>query len=112
MRLKFFHIPKPRRFNYQPVYYDEAKERRIERERRIREELGMSLPGEDQNRSAEQRIRGKFSSYRANTKDIEFTRRAKRTSNTRIVVLVVLIFTIMFYMGGFRLERLFSIFFN
>ena len=110
MRLKFFHIPKPRRFNYQPVFYDEAKERRQERERKIRQELGMPLMEGDESRTAEQRIRGQFSSGSNYTKGIEFSTRAKRTSNTRIVVIAAMIFMLIYFMLGSRLERIFNFF--
>ena len=108
MKLKLFHIPKPRRFNYQPVFYDEVKERRKERERKIREELGMPPMEGDENRTPEQRIRGQFTS--TYSKDIEFSRRAKRTSNTRIVVIAAIIIMLIYFMLGSRLERLFSFF--
>lgn len=31
MRLRFLHTPKPKQFNYKPLYYDEEKEKREQR---------------------------------------------------------------------------------
>ena len=41
MKIVFFKIPKPKRFNYPPRYYDEEKERREQRRR----ELGIGENG-------------------------------------------------------------------
>lgn len=39
MRITAFKMPKPKRFEYTPRYYDPAQELKEERERRIRREL-------------------------------------------------------------------------
>jgi hypothetical protein len=41
MRITFFKTGRPKQFNYMPRYYDEQKEEREERQRRIEQELGM-----------------------------------------------------------------------
>jgi len=107
MRLTFFHIPKPRRFNYQPVFYDEAKERRMERERRIREEMGLPQIEGEEIKLHSDRIRQNFSSGR---RDLEFTRRASRRSNTRIIVIAALLLFLLYFMVGTRIENIFNLF--
>jgi len=108
MKHLFFNPRQPRRFSYQPVFYNEAKERRIERERRAREELGLPPIEGDENRTAEQRLRGKFSSFRKyDDKNIEFTRRATRFSHLRIIIFATILFgLIYFFMKGAGLEKL------
>ncbi len=39
MRITTFKIPRPKKFEYQPRYYDADKERAVEREKRIAREL-------------------------------------------------------------------------
>ena len=96
----------PKRFNYQPVFYDEAKERRKERERKVRDELGMPPMEGDENRSAEERIRGKFTS----NKSVEFARRANRSSYSKIVLLLAILVFLTFMMFGTGMEKFMKVF--
>jgi hypothetical protein len=41
MRITAFKLPKPKKFDYNPLYYNADKERREERERRINRDLEM-----------------------------------------------------------------------
>ena len=45
--ISFIKTPKPRRFGYSPVFYDERKEALEERERQIRQEMGLTKEGEE-----------------------------------------------------------------
>ena len=110
MKISFFKLDKPRRFSYQPIFYDEANERRKERERQMRIELGMPPMEGDENRSAEERIRGKFTAARTYG-NFDFRRKAQRTSNKRILVIAAILFMLiylMYYSSG--LERFISFF--
>jgi len=51
-RITFFRLPKPRRFNYSPIYYDPIKERIEEARARAANDERPYQPG--------QRIRGSF----------------------------------------------------
>ena len=41
MAIRFFYLPKGRKYNYQPRYYDERKEELERRKKRIDRELGL-----------------------------------------------------------------------
>lgn len=83
---RFFKLPKNRQFNYMPLYYDEAKEERMERERQIRAELGLQAGETGERKSMIQR--GAF--RKAVTQQ---QARSNRNSNIRLVViLAVLLF--------------------
>jgi hypothetical protein len=109
MKITFFNAPKPKRFNYQPVFYNEAKERRMERERKIREEMGLPPMEGDENRSSEDRIRGKFTSSLGG-KNIEFARGTKKVSNIRILVIAFILFMLIYLIYGSGIDRFLSFF--
>ena len=109
MKLSFFSVRQPRRFNYQPVFYDEAKEKRIERERRVREELGLPPVEGSENIKPADRLRGKFTAART-TKSVEFARKTERTSNIRILVIAAILLMLIYVMFGSGLERFFGVF--
>jgi len=92
MRFTFIKTARHRTFHHTPIYYDEAKEEREERARRAKEELGIE-PDED-NRSTEDRIRGKMKRKIATHFDV--VRKEKRKSNLRLVAILVGL-TIAFY---------------
>ena len=109
MKISFFNAHQPRRFNYQPVFYNEVKERRIERERRIREEMGLPPMEGDENRSPEERIRGKFVSSRSE-KNIEYSRGTRKVSNIRILVIAFILFMLVYLMYSSGLEKFLGFF--
>ena len=103
MRITFFKVEKPRHFSYQPVFYNEVNEQRKERERKIRSELGLPPMEGDENRSSEERIRGKFTAARNYSGNFDFKRKAQRTSNIRIMVIagiLVMLLYFMYYSNG------------
>ena len=75
---RFFRTPEHRRFHYEPVFYDERKEKLEERIQIIEQEYGIKR--EDQ--PARKLGRGSFSGrYKRNKK-------AQRYSNTRLIVII------------------------
>ncbi len=96
MKFTFFKIPKHRQFNYSPLYYDEAKEERKERERRVRDELGISPTQEDKENSTEDRIKGKM--RRKIKSSFEVTHKARRTSNIRLIIILIGLFALFYYL--------------
>ena len=83
----FFKQYKPRGFNYNPMYYDSEKEKREERERRIKAELGMM---EDDDGEYVPRIsKGSMSNYFRQNK-----KRVQRYTLIRLIVIVLVLFLI------------------
>ncbi len=85
---RFFKIPQHKRFNYQPLYYDEEKEKREERLKRIRRELGKS---DDEDHYVPTITRGSMRGY------FDKTRRVKKQSNVRLVLLILFLFFVSYF---------------
>jgi hypothetical protein len=82
---RFIKLPSYKRFEYSPRYWDPEKEKREERIRQIKQEMGIELPS-DPNRTTIKR--GSFRQVRQKTNI-----RASRNSNIRLVIiLAVLLF--------------------
>jgi hypothetical protein len=96
MKFTFFKIPIHRQFHYSPLYFDEAKEEREERERRIRKELGISPVEGEKESSYSDRIRGKMN--RRIKTNFEVTRKAKKTSNLRLLAILIALFALFSYL--------------
>ncbi len=92
MKFTFIKTANHRTFHHTPIYYDEAKEERQERARRIKDELGLEQ--EEDDRSTEERIRGKMRRKIANNFDVY--RKEKRKSNLRLILILIGL-TIVFY---------------
>lgn len=83
---KFFHLPKSKRFSYQPRYYDEMKERREEREERIKKEIELEKQGK-----ASRITKEDMANY------IKMTRRTQKKSNIRLFVILALLLMIFYF---------------
>jgi len=94
MKFTFVKLPQHRKFNIEPIYYDEAKEERKERERNIRIELG--LKPEDEEGQFRDRIKGKMS--RRIKTPFEVTRTAKRKSNLRLIFILIALLALVYYL--------------
>lgn len=90
--LRFFRLPKPKKFEYTPLYYDPKKEAMQERERRISSELtGEALSEEDY----ANRIKG---SMRSPSKRKQKDQKSDaRTSNIRIVLIILVLAFLAWY---------------
>jgi len=85
---KFFHTPKAKKFNITTRYYDPDKEELQEREERIKAELGLNEKKEwDPNHRAN--IRGQF--RRSMTELSKTAEDARRKSNTRLIILILIL---------------------
>ncbi len=87
---RFFRIPQHKRFDYQPLYYDEAKEKREERIRSIEREMGIEHK-EDDRKYSPSIVRGSFSSTYTKRKKVQ------RWSNLRLIILILLLFFITYF---------------
>jgi hypothetical protein len=95
---RFFYIPGTKKFHITPRFYDPDKEEREERERRIREELGISEEKEDDGKPYRPNIKGQFRITQGGRS--KSTENVRRASNIRLIVLIVilvLIFYLFFY---------------
>ncbi len=85
MPIRFFYLPKGRKYNYQPRYYDERKEELERRKRRIDRELGL-----DEENSQDVYIPDIKGQMR---KHLKTRKKAKKASTTRmLIILAVLLF--------------------
>ncbi len=108
LKISFFSTPKHRVFHYEPLYYDENKERRelllqdIEREKAIKEgrvfENDKYRPG--------QHLRGKL----RNSSD-DHKRHAMKSSTKKIITLVTLVvlFVLIYYFAQYYSWILYSL---
>ena len=95
---KFFHTPRAKQFNITPRFYDPDKEEREERERRIKEELGIVDEKVDDGKPYRPNIRGQFRA--AGGWQAKSSEKARKTSNTRLIILILilcLVFYLFFY---------------
>jgi hypothetical protein len=100
MKVSFMKIPRHRVFKHEPVYYDEAKERQESREIRARDELGL-LSDEEVKMGYAARIKGGFRGTKIKP-HYEVTRSAKRKSNIRLIIILVILVLLVqyFYTSG------------
>lgn len=97
MKFSFIKTPSNRKFNLQPIYYDEAKEERIERERRIRKELGLSPSDTEEDKSTfKSRIKGQMRPKIRTRYDAG--QQERRTSNLRLVVILIILMALFYYL--------------
>jgi hypothetical protein len=96
MALKFFSLPKPRQFDFKPRYYDPDKEEREERERRIREELGLvsGQPARGDQEGYRPHIRGQF--RKAMQRSSRISPDAIRQSNRRILIIIGILILLLY----------------
>ncbi|MDI3526812.1 MAG: hypothetical protein PWR03_995 [Tenuifilum sp.] len=85
---KFFHIPKPKGFNYKPMYYDESKEAMREREERIRKELGLN----SKDTPFVPTIKGQFHKARKRPSG------SSRQSNIRVLIILFILLLIVYFL--------------
>ncbi len=94
MKFTFVKTTRHRTFHHTPIYYDEAKEEREERARRIKDELGIEQ--EEDTRSTEDRIKGKMRRKIATHFDV--ARKEKRKSNLRLIVILIGLMIAFYYL--------------
>jgi hypothetical protein len=85
----FFRTPKPKAFNYRPIYYDPAKEEREERTRRLEREMGVKQPSDTAYKPGIQR--GSMRSY------YQKNQQAKRASNIRLILIIIFLLFVAYW---------------
>lgn len=84
---RFFHVPKAKRFKYNPRYYNERAEQRKEREAAIIKEVEAEKQGK--------RVRltkTELENY------IKLSRKAKKKSNIRLLVILAILLMLFYFM--------------
>ncbi len=92
---RFFNLPTSRRFNITPRWYDPDKEERDERERRIKEEMGIFEKKKDDGKPYRPNVKGQFRTMQPGFS--KTSEQARRKSNTRLIVLILLL-SLIFYL--------------
>jgi hypothetical protein len=92
---RFFYLPGTKKFHITPRFYDPDKEEREDRERRIKEELGIVDEKKDDGRIYRPNVKGQF--RRAQEGFSKTSANARKASNTRLVILIVIL-TLIFYL--------------
>ena len=95
MKIGFTKIPRHRTFQHDPIYFDEAKEERAARERKAKEELGL-LAEQEKTEGYSDRIRGGM--RRRVKSQFEVSRSAKRKSNLRLVIILIILAVLASYL--------------
>ena len=96
MRFTFIKIPRHRRFQYDPIYYNPENEERKERDRRIRQEMGLPVEEKKDGRGYEERIRGGM--RRRIRSHFEITRSERKKSNIRLVIILIALIVLFYYL--------------
>lgn len=91
MAIKFFYLPKGRKFNYQPRYYDERKEELERRKRRIDRELGLEQNGKGKDVFVPQ-IKGQMRKY------MKTAKKQRKTSNIRMLIILAVLLLISYFL--------------
>ena len=85
---QFFKIPQPKQFHYEPIYYDERKERLEERIKEIEHEYGIN----NGDRPVRNLRKGSFSHY------YEHKRKTQRYSTTRLIIIIAFLLFMSYYL--------------
>lgn len=87
--ISFFKTPNPKRFGYSPVFYDAQKEALKEREKQIRQEMGLT--SEDDQRVS--LIKGQFRRHFESKK----RQKSGNNRNLRLVVIFTILCLLSYY---------------
>jgi predicted nucleotidyltransferase len=85
---RFFKLPQHKQFHYEPLYYDERKEKLQERIKKIEQEYGVNN-GEKNVRSL---TKGSFSHY------YDRKRKTQRYSSTRLILIIIFLLFVAYYL--------------
>lgn len=86
--ISMFKTPRPKQFNYTPIFYDPRKDAFKEREQQIKQELGLA----DETVPRISNIKGKFRSQMKRNKDV------KGTSNMRLYIIIAILVVVAYFL--------------
>ena len=94
MKFTFVKTASHRTFHHQPIYFDDKEDERVDRARRIKNELGIEQ--EEDGRTTEERVRGRM--RRKIQTHFEVTRKEKRKSNLRLAIILIGLVMLFYYL--------------
>ncbi len=98
---RFFHTPGTKRFRITPRFYDPEQEERDERERRIKEELGIVDEKKDDGKPHKTNIKGQFRNSGGLSRSSEEARRSQNRRLIWIILILALVLYLFFYSDFF-----------
>lgn len=98
---RFFHTPGTKKFSITPRFYDPDKEERDERERRIKDELGIVDEKKDDGRPYRPNVRGQFRAAGGWSRSGEDARRSQNRRLIWIIIVLALVLYLFFYSDFF-----------
>ena len=94
---RFFHTPGTKKFGFTPRFYDPDKEVRDERERRIKEELGIVDEKVDDGKPYRPNIKGQFRNHSGLSRSSEEARRSQNRRLIWIILVLAIVIYLFFY---------------
>lgn len=94
---RFFHTPGTKKFHITPRFYDPDKEYLSERERQIKEEMGVVEEKVDDGKPYRPNIKGQFRSGDGWTRTSETARRSQNKRLVWIILILALVVYLFFY---------------
>lgn len=94
---RFFHTPEAKKFNITPRFWDPDKEERDERERRIKEELGIRDEKKESGRPYRPNIKGQFRAGGGWSRSSEEARKAQNRRLLWIFLILALLLYLFFF---------------
>lgn len=101
INLRFSRLPKHRKFNYTPAYYDEAKEELHARVDDIKREMGETVHTQD---SVEQNIRRAYKAKQTNNR--YGTAPGQKLYTLRIAAIAIILTVIFYYLWNSNLLKI------
>lgn len=98
---RFFHTPGTKKFGFTPRFYDPDKEERDDRERRIKEELGIVEEKKEWGKSYRPNIKGQFRDNDGWARSSEGARKAQNRRLIWIVMILALVLYLFFFSDFF-----------
>lgn len=98
---KFFHTPGTKKFGITPRFHDPDKDERDERERRIKEELGIVDEKKNDGKPYRPNIKGQFRNNGGWARSSESARRSQNRRLIWLVVILALVIYLFFYSDFF-----------
>jgi len=98
---RFFHTPGAKKFSITPRFYDPEQEARDERERKIKEELGIVDEKKDDGKPYRPNIRGQFRASAGLSRSTEDARRSQNRRLIWIILILALVLYLFFYSDFF-----------
>ncbi len=94
MKFTFIKTAPHRKFNHNPIYYNEAKEEQAKRNNRIKSELGQEIKNDQE--GIGERVKGQM--RRKIQGHFEVVRKEKRRSNIRLAIILIGLVIFFYYL--------------